>query len=132
MDISFIHKLYDFQNKFPELVIGGSVSLILQNIIPPRITKDVDIISKEKIHINDIFNLNRSRLPRIKTYKYKDIIYDLFINPNREYISYNIYDVILNISPVEEIMKWKYKNQHISKNKKDIEYFLNKNRGLKY
>jgi len=36
--------LIEFQQKHPDIYIGGSVALILQGIIPYRVPKDIDIM----------------------------------------------------------------------------------------
>ena len=83
--------LNDFQNQHPNIYIGGSTSLILQEVIPFRIPQDIDIITPTRIHIYDIFNVdkNKTRFRRTKTYKYNDLKFDLFINPSCDYIEYN-------------------------------------------
>jgi hypothetical protein len=101
--------LNDFQNQHPNIYIGGSTSLILQEVIPFRIPQDIDIITPTRIHIYDIFNVdkNKTRFRRTKTYKYNDLKFDLFINPSCDYIEYNYKNYHLKLSPVDEIYKWK-------------------------
>lgn len=109
MESSIFKELINFQLSNPNIYIGGSVSLILQNYIPYRVPKDVDIISKERIHIYDIFKTDKLKKNRIKTYKHNNIIYDLFYNPNAEFIEYETEFGLLKISPIEEILNWKRK-----------------------
>ena len=109
MDNFILTKLIYFQKQNPNIYIGGSVSLILQNYIPYRIPKDIDIISPNKIHIFDIFDIDREKSSRIKFIKFNELKWDLFINPKAEYIEYNTKFGILKISPIEEILEWKKK-----------------------
>lgn len=103
-----LDKLVEFQHNHPNLYIGGSVSLMLQEAIPLRKPKDVDIISKEKIQIHEIFNLTK-RPSWIKSYNYDGIQFEIFNNPNAEYIEYNHNGNILKLSPIQEILNWKLK-----------------------
>jgi len=104
-----LYKLINFQYINPNIYIGGSVSLILQNYIPYRIPKDIDIISKDRIHIYDIFNIDKEKNKRIKSIKYNNLQWDLFINPNAKYIEFNTKFGILKISPIDEILEWKFR-----------------------
>lgn len=120
---NILNKLIEFQQKNPDIYIGGSVSLMLQNVIPYRVPKDIDIITPNKTHIYDIFNVNKNKYFHIRQHKYNDLKWELFYNPNSKYIYYSD---ILKISPVDEIMEWKYKFQKIKpndiKNNNDIIY----------
>lgn len=71
--------LIEFQQKYPNIYIGGSVSLILQGIIPYRVPKDIDIISTNRIHIYDLFGIDKPKHRLIKKHRYKDFLFDLFI-----------------------------------------------------
>ena len=59
---SILEELSKFQKKHPNIYIGGSVSLILQGIIPYRIPKDIDIISTNRIHIYDLFEVKKKNI----------------------------------------------------------------------
>ena len=104
-----LSKLINFQYINPSIYIGGSVLLILQNYIPYRIPKDIDIISKERIHIYDVFNIDKEKKLRVKSIKNDKLRWDLFINPNAEYIEFNTKFGILKISPIDEILEWKFR-----------------------
>jgi predicted nucleotidyltransferase len=124
MEIALLAK---FQQKYPNIYIGGSVSLILQGIIPYRIPKDIDIISTNRIHIYDLFEVKKEKR-RIKTYKHSGLKFDLFINPNAQYVEH-IYDGhILKLSPVDEVYQWKLKKENIVKEKhiNDLKYYNEK------
>ena len=108
MDI--IDDIIQFQSKFPNIYIGGSVSLILQNIIPYRVPKDIDIISKNKIHIYDLFGIDKIKYSIAKVCMYNNIKWEIFYNANAEYIEYEYKNHIIKLSPAQEIYKWKYKN----------------------
>jgi hypothetical protein len=51
----FLYNILEIQEKHPNLYIGGSISLILQNVIS-RKPGDIDWVSPNKTHILDIFN----------------------------------------------------------------------------
>jgi hypothetical protein len=124
MEVALLAK---FQQKYPNIYIGGSVSLILQGIIPYRIPKDIDIISTNRIHIYDLFEVKKEKR-RIKTYKHNGLKFDLFINPNAQYVEH-IYDGhILKLSPVDEVYQWKLKKENIVKEKhiNDLKYYNEK------
>ena len=127
---NIIEKLVEFQYYNPNIYIGGSIALMLQNAIPYRIPKDVDIISPVKIHIYDVFNVDRDKPFYVRQYKYNDLRWELFYNSNAKYIYYSQNGNTLKISPVDEIMEWKYKFQKKApdnaKNNKDIEYYTQK------
>ena len=77
-----------FQQKHPNIYIGGSVSLMLQGVIPYRTPKDIDIISINRIHIYDLFEVKKEKHRLIKRYKHDGLKFDLFINPNAQYVEH--------------------------------------------
>jgi hypothetical protein len=122
MEIALLAK---FQQKYSNIYIGGSVSLILQGIIPYRVPKDIDIISTNRIHIYDLFEVKKERHRLIKTYKHEGLKFDLFINPNAQYVEH-IYDGhVLKLSPVDEVYQWKLKKENMVKEKhlSDLKYY---------
>lgn len=116
--------LNKFQQTNPNIYIGGSVSLILQDVIPERIPKDIDIISPTRIHINEIFDINKPKI--VRSYKFEGLKFELFNNPNAQYIEYNKNGIKLKLSPIDEIMEWKLKKQNIDnpKHNNDLKYYL--------
>jgi hypothetical protein len=124
MEVALIAK---FQQKHPNIYIGGSVSLILQGIIPYRVPKDIDIISINRIHIYDLFEVKKEKR-RIKTYKHEGLKFDLFINPNAQYIEYIYNGYTLKLSPVNEVYQWKLKKENAIKEKhiNDLKYYNEK------
>ena len=121
---TILETLNNFQKLHPDVYIGGSISLILQNAIPPRMPKDVDIVSPKSIHIFDLFQIDRPKHRRIKRVKHEGMFFDLFINPKARYIKYMYNGNILKLSPIDEICEWKLKKNNIKKEKhiKDLEY----------
>lgn len=125
---NIIQELIKFQKIYPNIYIGGSVSLILQDYIPLRIPKDIDIISKEEVHIYDLFNINKPKPRFLKMINYKGLKYDLFFNPKAEFINFETKFGILKISPVKEIIQakekmlklFKYNEQTFNKHTNDI------------
>ena len=71
--------LLEFQQQNPDIYIGGSVALILQGIIPYRVPKDIDIISPKRIHIYDIFGVDKPQHKRLKKHRHNGFLFDLFI-----------------------------------------------------
>ncbi len=125
--MDFILKvLSEFQSQHPDIYIGGSVSLMLQNAIPNRVPHDIDIISPKKIHIFEIFNItDKIHHPLTRIHRHQNLKFELFCNPNASYLEYNWEGNILKLSPIEEVFKWKFKEQNISrpKHKSDIESY---------
>jgi hypothetical protein len=125
--IKLLNTLVEFQKNTPDIYIGGSISLMLQNIIPHRIPKDIDIITPIKQHIYDIFNIESIKYPHIRLHKHNNFKWELFYNPNAQYLEYIYNDNIIKISPTNEIFEWKYKFQKKSpnniKNNNDINYY---------
>ena len=122
---SILEELSKFQQKHPNIYIGGSVSLILQGIIPYRIPKDIDIISINRIHIYDLFEIKREKHRLIKRYKHKELKFDLFINANAQYIEHIYNGHVLKLSPADEVYQWKLKKENITKEKhvNDLKYY---------
>ena len=122
---SILHSLVKFQNQNPNIYIGGSVSLILQGVIPYRNPHDIDIITPNRVHIYDLFEVtNREKHPIIRKYKYDGLMFELFYNPKAEYIEYNWKNNILKLSPIAEVYKWKLQDNQIIKEKhlRDLAY----------
>lgn len=114
-----------FQQKHPNIYIGGSVSLMLQEIIPYRIPKDIDIISTNRVHIYDLFEVKKEKHRIIKTYKHEGLKFDLFINPNAQYVEYIYKGHILKLSPADEVYQWKLRKENVVKEKhiNDLKYY---------
>jgi tRNA U38,U39,U40 pseudouridine synthase TruA len=125
--VKILNQLVEFQKNNPNVYIGGSVALLLQDAIPFRIPKDIDVITPNKIHIHDIFKVESNKHPRIRSYKYNDLKWELFYNPEAKYTEYIYIGNIIKLSPVDEIMSWKYRFQKHApdniKNNTDIEYY---------
>lgn len=117
--------LLEFQQRYPNIYIGGSVALILQGIIPYRVPKDIDIISPNRIHIYDIFNVDKPHSKIVKRYRHQGFLFDLFINPNAQYIEYIYNGCILKLSPADEVYQWKLREQNIHREKhiNDLKYY---------
>jgi hypothetical protein len=122
---NILETLSKFQKRHPNIYIGGSVSLILQNVIPYRIPKDIDIISTNRIHIYDLFEVKKEKHRLIKKFKHDGLKFDLFINPNAQYIEYIYNRCVLKLSPIDEIYEWKLKEKNIQTEKhiNDLQYY---------
>lgn len=107
---NILNEILKIQQQYPDIYIGGSVALILQKAIPYREPKDVDLISLNKIHIYEVFNINKEKHWLVKSKIYNNIKFDMFYNPNAEYIKCKYKGNIIKLSPVNEIMKWKTNN----------------------
>ena len=117
--------LLEFQQQHPNIYIGGSVALILQGIIPYRVPKDIDIISPNRIHIYDIFKVDKPHSKLIKRYRHQGFLFDLFINPNAQYVEHIYNGYTLKLSPVDEVYQWKLRRQNINNEKhiNDLKYY---------
>ena len=119
-----LQNIVELQQKYPNLYIGGSISLILQNAIPFRKIHDIDIIITERVHIYDIFEVkDREKHKLIRNYTSNGIRNELFRNEKAQFINYNYNGYTIKISPVDEVMEWKRKFSHIEKHKKDLEFY---------
>ena len=122
---NILEELSKFQQKYPNIYIGGSVSLMLQKVIPYRVPKDIDIISTNRIHIYDLFEVKKEKHRLIKRYKHEGLKFDLFINPNAQYIEYIYNGHVLKLSPIDEVYQWKLKKENVTKEKhlNDLKYY---------
>lgn len=132
---NILNEILTIQQQYPNIYVGGSVALILQEAIPARKPKDVDLISTYKTHIYDVFGIDREKHRRIKNTRRNDITFDLFHNPNAQYVEYNYNGNIIKISPVDEIMEWKniqlnkrrpagYRVEYFKKHSTDLQYAI--------
>ncbi len=124
---NILDKILSIQQQYPDIYVGGSIALILQKAIPFRKPKDVDLISPYKTHIYEVFNVNRDKHFRIRSYNYDNIRFELFHNPNAEYVKGYYKGNIIKLSPVDEIMEWKFnqlltKRTNLEKHIKDLQY----------
>lgn len=124
---NILENIIKIQLEYSNIYVGGSISLILQNVIPFREVSDIDFISDKKTHIYDVFNINdREKHPIIRKYYSNNIRNELFINPNAKFIEYNYDGYIIKLSPIDETIEWKkkfytkFKNE---KHKKDLEFY---------
>lgn len=133
--INIIDTLLEFQENNPNIYIGGSISLILQKVIPVRIPKDIDIITPQRTYICEIFHLDKPKHRFFRRYKYNDVLFELFYNPKAQYIEYTIKNKILKLSPIDEVFEWKINPPYIfnesssKKHSKDIKEY---NKYLRY
>ena len=117
-----IDTLIQFQYDNPDIYVGGSVSLILQNAIPYRTPKDIDIISPIKTNINDVF---KTKTKQIKKHIHGGLLFELFNNLDAKYVEYNYNGFILKLSPIEEVFEWKLKRSNNKKHLEDIKFYKN-------
>lgn len=104
---NILNEILKIQQQYPDIYVGGSVALILQKAIPYRKPKDVDLISSNRIHIYEVFNIDKEKHRRIKGSTHNNIRFEIFYNPNAEYIKCKYKDNIIKLSPIDEIMEWK-------------------------
>jgi hypothetical protein len=124
---NILDKILSIQQQYPDIYVGGSVALILQKAIPFRKPKDVDLISPYKTHIYEVFNVDRDKHFRIRFHNYDNIRFELFHNPNAEYVKGYYKGNIIKLSPVDEIMEWKFnqlltKRTNLEKHIKDLQH----------
>lgn len=104
---NILNEILKIQQQYPDIYVGGSLSLILQKAIPYREPKDIDLISPHRLHIYEVFNVDKEKHWRIKNKTFNNIRFELFHNPNAEYVKGNYKGNIIKLSPVDEIMEWK-------------------------
>ena len=122
-----IQTLIRFQQKHPDVYIGGSMSLILQEAIPKRIPNDIDIISPKRTHIYDLFEvLDKPKHRMIRQYKFEGLKFELFNNPKAVFVPFNYKGHTLKLSPIYEVLEWKLrdKNSNNVKHANDIRHIL--------
>jgi hypothetical protein len=119
--------LLEFQQRNPHIYIGGSVSLMLQEAIPLRVPKDIDIISTQRTHIHDIFGIYETQRHKlVRRHRHQGVIFELFYNPKAQYVQYLYQGQILKLSPINEINEWKLKNTNKEKHNNDLNYYHDK------
>jgi len=127
--------LLEFQQRNPHIYIGGSVSLMLQEAIPVRIPKDIDIISTQRTHIHDIFGITESKKHKLqRRHRHNGFVFELFYNPKAQYTPYIYKGKIIKLSPINEINAWKLQDINLVKPKhaNDLKYYYDKtNRSTK-
>jgi len=112
------------QHRYSFISLGGSIPLILSQLIPFRPIKDIDIISTQFISKAEIkheifgyplyeikeepFQISEYRLNCNKPFT-QGVGLDIFINPKATYYYVKFKDLKLRISPPEEIVQFKFK-----------------------
>ena len=125
-----LDKIVIFQKQYPNIYVGGSVALMLQDAIPYRIPKDIDLITSQKVHIYDLFTETQdisNKHPMRRIVNMYGTKWELFYNPKASYIEHYYKGHHIKISPIQEVYDWKIKfskkypedKKHI----KDIEYY---------
>jgi hypothetical protein len=109
---TILDNILNIQQQYPNIYVGGSVALILQNVIPFRKPSDVDLITLERMHIYDLFNIHKEKNKLIRRHRHDNIIFEIFYNPNAEYVKYTYKNNNIKLSPVDEIMSWKINQLH--------------------
>jgi hypothetical protein len=104
---NILNEILKIQQQYPNIYIGGSIALILQKVIPYRKPKDIDLISPDRIHIYEIFSIDKEKHWRIRNKTINNIRFEIFHNPNAEYIKYKYKGNVIKLSPTDEIMEWK-------------------------
>ena len=130
---NILDTLLEFQQQNPHIYIGGSVSLMLQEAIPLRIPKDIDIISTQRTHIHDIFGITESKKHKLqRRHKHNGFIFELFYNPKAQYVPYIYKGKIIKLSPIDEINAWTSQDINSAKPKhaNDLKHYYNKNANL--
>ena len=101
----------EIQKDHPDVYLGGSISLMLQNVLSRKLG-DVDLEIQRKMYIRHIFK----SAPHVDVYTYiKDgIKYELLPNPSDDhqdesYVEYNYKESVLKLVPAERIVKVKEK-----------------------
>jgi hypothetical protein len=125
-----LDKIVRFQKQYPNIYVGGSIALMLQEAIPYRIPKDIDLITPQKIHIYDLFTETQDRPNKHPMSRIVNIYgtkWELFHNPDAQFVEHYYKGNHIKISPIQEIYDWKIKfskkypedEKHI----KDIKYY---------
>jgi hypothetical protein len=129
--------LLNIQKKYPNVYLGGSISLLLQDIDFPRVPKDLDLVTTSKeLNIYDLFEEFKSipKNPKSTTVKLNNTDWDLHYDPQAHYVEYSYKGFKLKIITIDDFIRWK---KHYVKSKnclpkhiEDLEYIMNKNYNL--
>ena len=113
----------------PDIYIGGSLPLIIQDIIPYRTPKDIDLISCIPVEKHNLDHLNIKKIFRTYGFKKNNLQFELFYNPEAKFEEYDYEGHIFKFSPVDEIINFKLKKatREItnSKHLNDLKHCLN-------
>ena len=93
----------------PNIYIGGSLPLIVQNIIPYRTPKDIDLISCIPIEEHNLDHLNIKKIFRAYGFSKNNLRFELFYNPKAEFVEYDYKGHTFRFSPIYEIIEFKLK-----------------------
>lgn len=119
IDKNLLYTLAEFNYNNPNIYIGGSISLILLEIIPSRIPGDIDIISPNKIQMLNIFeNVKHPLARRCNSSGFK---WELFNNSKAGYLEYEFEGSIIKLSPPDEVFEWKQR-KNTQKHIQDLKY----------
>ena len=104
----------------PNIYIGGSLPLIVQNIIPYRTPKDIDLISCIPIEEHNLDHLNIKKIFRAYGFSKNNLRFELFYNPKAEFVEYDYKGHTFRFSPIYEIID----DIQMNEDEKEKEYFL--------
>jgi hypothetical protein len=124
-----VQQFLQLQHQFPDLIIGGSMSLILQGKIPNREIGDIDIVSHRYFEFEGATIIGEARSEDNDALKLtvKGESYDYFIIPNVIYKAIEYRGNKIKVQSPSQIMeaKFKYYNKGVTKHKDDIIHYLN-------
>ena len=129
--------LLNIQKEYPDVYLGGSISLLLQDINFPRIPKDLDLVTtSDKLNIYDLFEEFKfiPKNSKSTTIKLNNTDWDLHYDPQAQYVEYFYKGFKLKIITIDDFIRWKKHYVKLEKcslkHKEDLEYMLNKNYNL--
>lgn len=109
LEDNFLDELVKFQDQNQEVCIGGSIALILQQAIPYRKPKDVDVITTTDVLITELKGLSRLKdRDGISQYVIGGLKCDVLRSPvNIQPVDYKHSSGIIKLYPVNELAIWK-------------------------
>jgi hypothetical protein len=109
----------EFEDKYPESHVGGSIGLYLQGIDLKRNWNDSDIDMKVRDWIPELEN---SKPNSISDFDYRIDNVDIVVNPESSYIICYFEGVFYRVSKKDDIIFWKkkYAKQGSKKHIKDL------------
>lgn len=114
------------QEKFPEIILGGSLALMLQGTIPSRQINDLDVTASRYLELSPNRMAASGSSQSCYCFDVDGIKCDLFINHHAIYHTIKRDGKEIRVQAVEEIMqaKFEYFCKGATKHELDIRHFI--------
>lgn len=133
-----LYEMYELQKNFPDLIVGGSLSLFLQGYNLERWGggSDFDVILPYWQDLSEVDGVSESEAKNSgntfdETHSYKGRKVDVVVSPHQKYVRVKFEDMEFKCNPVVEVLKYKVQyalQKGGSKHLKDILELLEANK----